>query len=137
MPQLNEVYQRLQDKKKERREITKSFQDELKHDTRYQELLEQMKTLKEEKKSIENRVHAASVADAQKLDTLKLDINADREMLADIALTMYVAGEEVRIVDRENTRYDPVWSVAFKKAGEIDAAEAARMRQAAGELAAA
>jgi hypothetical protein len=134
MPQLNEVYQRMQEKKKERREIAKSFQDELKHDTRYQEVVDQLAVLKEEKKSIENRVKAASALDAQKLDTLKLDIAGDREMLSDIALTMYASGEEVAIIDRDNNRYDPVWNVSFKKAGEVAAAEAARIRQAAGEL---
>jgi len=117
MQKLNDVYRRMQEKKRERKEIVKAFADALKHDANYQNILEKLKTLKEQKKSIENSVKAASMMDAQKLDTLKLDIDADAEMLSDIALTMYTKGEQVEIVDRD-TRYVPVFSVRFKKDSE-------------------
>jgi hypothetical protein len=46
MQDLKSVYDKLQMKKKERRELTKMFQDELKHDAAYQEILDQIKTLR-------------------------------------------------------------------------------------------
>ena len=117
MQNLNDVYIRMQGKKRERKEIAKSFADALKHDAHYQDVLEKLRLLKEEKKSIENAAKAASMLDAQKLDTLKLEIDSDGEMLSDIALTMYTKGEQVEVVDRD-TRYVPVFSVRFKKDSE-------------------
>ena len=118
MPQLEEVYQRMQDKKKEKRDIVKGLQDALQHDTRYQEIAEELKKLREEKKSIENRLYAESAADAQKIDLLDLDIKSDMEMLTDLALNKYVAGETVEVVDRHNTKYVPEFGVKFKKVPE-------------------
>lgn len=118
MPQLEEVYQRMLDKKKEKRDIAKGLQDALKHDTRYQKLIEETKKLREEKKSIENRTYAESAADAQKIDLLDLEIKSDAEMLTDLALNKYVAGETVEVTDRYNVKYVPEFSVTFKKVPE-------------------
>lgn len=118
MPQLEEVYQRMLDKKKEKRDIAKGLQDALKHDTRYHELAEELKKLREEKKSIETRMYAESAADAQKIDLLDLEIKSDAEMLTDLALNKYVAGETVEVTDRYNTKYVPEFSVTFKKVPE-------------------
>lgn len=115
MPSLEEVYNRLRDKKREKGEIQKAFKDELANNPRYTQVAEQLKTLKEEKKSIENQAWASASADAQKLDLLALDIESDKEMLSDMALNMYTKGQTVEIVDEFNTRWVPKFSVAFKK----------------------
>ena len=116
MLSLKEVHRRLEEKKKETSEIKKMFKDSLAHDARYQELLEELKKLKEEKKSIENNAWAQSSHDADRLDLLKLDIKSDREVLSDIALNMYVAGQKVEIVDDvAQTRWIPQFSVRFTK----------------------
>ncbi|MFA6018059.1 MAG: hypothetical protein WCT28_03430 [Patescibacteria group bacterium] len=114
MPKLDEVHNRLQTKKKQRREIKQSFQDELRNSARYMEILEQMETLKAEKKSIENEIRAHDL-DTGKLEELKIDIQSDTVLLADIALNMYVQQMPVEIVDELNTRWAPVFSVRFKK----------------------
>ena len=54
MPKLEEVYKRLEENKKKRREINKMYKDDLNNNPRYQELVDEIKTLREEKKSIEN-----------------------------------------------------------------------------------
>lgn len=115
MPNLEEVYERMQDKKRETREIARSFKDELAQHPRYPQLMEEYEKLRAEKKSIENEVRNASSADATKLETLKLDIKSDKEMLSDIALNMYAEGKTVEIVDRNNARWVPQFSVNFKK----------------------
>lgn len=115
MPNLEEVYRRMQDKKRERREIDRAFKDELAQHPRYPQLIEELQKLREEKKSIEGQVYAAANADAVKLDVLKLDIKTDRQMLSDIALNLYADGKTVEIVDENNTRWVPSFSVAFKK----------------------
>ena len=96
MPNLEEVYSRLQKKKKERRELNTAYQDELKNHARYQEILAQMKALREEKKSIENEL-LAQAGTGQDLDLLKLDIKTDAELLSDLALTTYIENHNCRL----------------------------------------
>ncbi|MBI4458413.1 hypothetical protein HY633_05625 [Candidatus Uhrbacteria bacterium] len=113
MQSLNEVYSRIQEKKKERRDLTKSIKDALAGNARYQQITEELRKLKEEKKSIENQTMAGG--EAEKMDLLKLDIDSNREMLADIAVNLLVANEKVEIVDEHNNRLVPSFSVSFKK----------------------
>lgn len=114
MPKLQEVHNRLQTKKKQRREIKSAFQDALRNNARYMAILEQIEGLKAEKKSIENETRARDL-DAAKLDELKVDIQSDTILLADIALNMYVQQMPVEIVDELNARWVPVFGVRFKK----------------------
>ena len=119
MPSLEEVYSRLRVKTREKSDLQKAFKDELANNPRYQQVAEQLKTLKEERKSIENQAWASAAADAQKLDLLALDIKSDREMLSDIALNMYTKGQTVEIVDDQHVRWLPKFSVSFKKDDEL------------------
>lgn len=137
MPSLQEVHARIQEKKKEKREIAKSIKDALASNPRYGQLVDEIKRLKEEKKSIENQVMAAG--ENEKLDLIKLDIDSNRELLTDIALNMYVANESVEIVDDNNVRWVPEFSVAFKKDDDSEEGKQARAeeRQREPELAAA
>lgn len=110
---LHEIYARLKDKKARRRDMTKMFQDELAAHPRYQEILEEIAKLREEKKSIENEIRAQ--ADLAEYEGLKIDIKNDNELLADVALNLYVAQEPVEIVDEYNVRWVPIFGVRFKK----------------------
>ena len=114
MAKLEEVYQRLEANKKRKREIGKMLKDELEHNARYQEILEEMKALREEKKGIEQDVKA-STPDFGEIEDLKIDIASDQEVLADIALNMYIKEETVEIIDEYDQAWYPVFKVAFKK----------------------
>lgn len=114
MPQLDEIYKRIQENKNRQKEIRKMMKDELAHQARYQELLEEMKTLREEKKGIEQNVRAQS-ADFEELEDLKIEIQTDQELLADVALNMYMKEETVEIVDEYDQTWHPVFKVQFKK----------------------
>ncbi len=114
MPKLEEVHGRLQQKKKEKREIVRSFADELRNNARYMEILEKIEELKAEKKSIENEARARDL-DVGKLEDLKVDIQSDTMLLADIALNMYVQQLPVEILDDMNAKWVPVFKVSFKK----------------------
>ncbi|MBU1126207.1 MAG: hypothetical protein ABH826_01265 [Patescibacteria group bacterium] len=113
MPKLEEVYRRLQKSKKERREINKMVGDELKSNPRYQEILEEAKTLREEKKGIEQEVKSGS--DGDRLDDLKIDIETDQELLADLVVNMYAKNENVEIVDENDEKWYPQFRVTYKK----------------------
>lgn len=119
MPSLEEVYNRIKVKKRERTEISRMFKDELAQNERYQEIVEEVKKLREEKKSIENQAYAMAVKDAEKMDLLKLDIKSDQEMLSDIAINMYTEGKTVEVIDENNTRWVPTFNVKFTKDDSI------------------
>ncbi len=113
MAKLEEVYARLQKSKKERRDINKMIKDELVNSERHQEILEEMKVLREEKKGIEDEVKSGS--DGDRLDGLKIDIESDGELLSDIALNMYANQENIEILDEYDNKWHPQFKVAFKK----------------------
>lgn len=101
------------------------FKDELAQNERYQEIVEEMKKLREEKKSIENQSYAMAVKDAEKMDLLKLDIKSDQEMLSDMAMNLYTEGKTVEIIDENNTRWVPSFNVRFTKDDSIPEAKPA------------
>ncbi len=114
MQDLDKVYSRLQEKKAAKREISAAFKDELKQNAKYQEVVEKMNDLKQEKKSIENDLMSQS-QNQSKLDELTLDIKSDTEMLTDIAVNMFLANQTVEITDEQGSKWVPSFSVRFKK----------------------
>jgi len=122
MQDLKDVYLKIQGKKRERNELARAIRDELANRGDYKELVEELKRLREKKKSIENQVKADALADAQQLDTLRLEIAGASEVMSDIALTMYTEGQTVEIVDEDRgVRLTPVFSVKFQKEDLDDA----------------
>ncbi len=114
MQNLHDVHRRLEDLKKRRRELNRMFKDELAQNEDYQKIVEQMKTLREKKKSIETAAKVAAFREADELDRIREQVKDETQLLTDIALNKYVSGETVEIVEEE-TRYVPEFSVKFKK----------------------
>lgn len=114
MSQLDEIYQRIRENKKRQNEIRQVLKDELAHNARYQEILEEIKTLRDEKKGIEQNIRAGN-KDFQELEELKAEIQTDQELLSDVALNMYVKEETVEIKDEFDQTWFPVFKVSFKK----------------------
>jgi len=114
MQTLDEVYKRLETNKKKRKELNKMMKDELSSQQRYQEIQEEMTTLREEKKGIENEVRSTS-GNLSELDELKIEITTDMELLSDIALNMYTNEQTVEIVDEYDNKWYPQFKVTFKK----------------------
>lgn len=124
MQDLKEVYAKLQAKKKERRELVKMFSDQLKHDGAYKKIVEELKVLKEKKKSIEDTAKASAFADARQLDDLADEIKGSTELLTDVVVAKFLNRETVELTDEEQNRLVPVFSVKFRKEeGESMAAQ--------------
>lgn len=115
MVKLEEVYNRLVENKRRMREIRNMAKDELAHSDRYREIIDEQKRLREEKKSIEMEIQGGMMREMEELDELKSEIQADTELLADIALNMYVNNETVEIVDEYDVKWQPQFKVAFKR----------------------
>ena len=115
MSQLNEVFMRLQEQQKTRRELKKMYRDALSVNGNYQEVVQELDALKIKKKQIEAAVQADLKAEFDKLEGLKLNIAGDKQMLSDIALTQLTKGEPVKVVDENQVEYEPLFTVRFQK----------------------
>jgi hypothetical protein len=132
MQDLKTVYDSLRAKKKERRDLARSFQDSLRHNGEYQQLLDEIKRLREKKRSIEDQAKAEALSDVRQLDALKDEIKNVNELLSDITVAKFLNREQVEIVDEaENVRLVPVFSVRFKKEEGESHAKAAEAERAA------
>ncbi|MFH1047208.1 MAG: hypothetical protein V1738_02795 [Patescibacteria group bacterium] len=114
MQNLQEIHCRLEDLKKRRRELNKMFKDELAHNDEYQKIVDQIKTLREKKNSIENVAKVAAFREMDELERIKEQIKDETQLLTDLTLNKYVSGETVEIIAAE-TRFVPEFTVKFKK----------------------
>jgi ABC-type phosphate transport system auxiliary subunit len=112
MRDIKEIFSRIQQQKKEQREINRSIKDALSVHAEYHDIAEQIDRLKLKKRQIENSLRSEY---EQKIDLLKLNIKGDVQTMSDIALASLVKGESINLKDDENNEYEPVFSVRFKK----------------------
>lgn len=113
--QLPDVFKRIQDRKKEQRELKTIYRDSLAVNGEYQKILEELADLKIKKKKIELTIQADFKTEFDKLEGLKLNIAGDNILLSDLALSQLTSGETVRIIDENQVEYEPVFTVRFKK----------------------
>jgi hypothetical protein len=116
MAQLQEVFNRIQDSKKEQKELKMIYKDALDASTQYREIVEELKVLKEKKQKIESDVRSEYHNELSKLENIKLDIKTDYELLSDLALNQLMKGETVKVADEYETEYEPIFTVKFRKA---------------------
>ena len=112
---LPEVFKRMQDKKKEQRELKALYRDALSVNGEYQKILEELADLKIKKKKAEASVQADFKEEFNKLEGLKLNIAGDNQLLSDLALTQLTSGETVKIIDENQVEYEPIFTVRFRK----------------------
>jgi hypothetical protein len=117
MERIQEVFNKIEEIKKEQREIKKSYRDALSNSQEYQDVVEKLNTLKDRKKQIEEGIKDDFNSEFTRLEDLKIDLEAEKEMLSDIALNKLVKGEKLEIKDKYDNQYEPIFSVKFKKLG--------------------
>ncbi|MEK7150706.1 MAG: hypothetical protein AAB783_00700 [Patescibacteria group bacterium] len=115
MKNIQEVFDRIQEVRREQRELRGSYKDALENSTQYREIIEEYKKIREKKLRVEHDIQRASAAEFARLETIKNSLKTDNEMLSDIALTHLMKGESVGITDEHNNQYEPVFAVKFKK----------------------
>ncbi len=116
MANLQEIYNRIAENKKKQKEIRTAYKEALAGSAEYQELMEKKKTLSVKIKQIEASYKQEFNSELTKIDDLKIDLASDLELLNDAALTQLMKGETVEITDEYDNKYEPVFSVKFKKA---------------------
>ena len=115
MKSLQKVFDDLQESKQELKELNSAYKDALNNSSEHEKLKEQIKDLRDEKKSIEYTIQAQMGSGYERIEELKLHIKEMKEMLSDIALNQYTKGEVVVVQDRYDNEYEPLVSIRFKK----------------------
>src|SRR6476660_1236795 len=106
MNDLQEVLNRIRETQNKAKEIRRMYKDSLIAHQEYQQVVEKLDNLKLRKKQIETEIKEDQMADFQKLDSYKMHIVNDTEMLSDLALNKLVSGETVEVVDEAGDRYE-------------------------------
>ena len=116
MADLKEVFSRIKETKQKQKEIRGMYKDALSQSMEYQKLLEDLDKLKIRKKEIEIGVKDEMQGDIEKLDAYRMHIKTDQEMMTDLAINQLMSGENVELVDENDQKYEPIFTVRFKKA---------------------
>lgn len=116
MQNIQEVFNKIRDMKKEQKDLRDMYKDALIQADEYEEIVEQIKVLREKKQGIEARIQVQLGRAYEKLEDLKHEVETEKEMMNDIALSTLMKGETVIVKDEWDNEYEPNWKVGFKKA---------------------
>lgn len=117
MANLQEIFNRIQETKREQKEIKSAYRDALANSVTYKEAIDKYKSLKEEKKKIEEQTKLEFKSELDRLDAIKQSLETDKILMSDLALNELTSGRTVEITDEYSNKYEPVFSVRFKKVG--------------------
>ncbi len=116
MQDLQGVFNRIRETKQKQKELRKMYKDALGSSAEYKDLLEKLENLKIKKKQIETELKEDTMNDFKQMDAYRMHVKTDMELLSDLAINKLMAGETVEIKDMDDNRYEPQFSVRFKKA---------------------
>ncbi|HAT03167.1 MAG TPA: hypothetical protein DCS29_00105 [Candidatus Magasanikbacteria bacterium] len=117
MQDIQSLFSRIQDAKRQQKEIRKSYKSAVEGVLEYQEIQEKMKSFRERKKRIEQTIKEQFSSELIKLEDLKIDIESDVQVLTDVAIAKITKGESIEVTDEHQNEYEPIFSVKFKKIG--------------------
>ena len=116
MKDIQSVFNEQQEVKKDMKDIRKEYRDAMAQDEEYQILKEKAEKLRDEKKQMETLIQNAMGKRWLDLEDLKDKDKSLKEMASDIAMTTLMDGKTVEVRDEYDSLYEPVYTVAFKKA---------------------
>ena len=115
MQDLQEVFNRLRENKEKLKDLRSMCKGVHDSSQQFQEVNDELKTLREKRKSIKSALDAQCEQELIQMDDLKIDIESDEQLLSDIAITQYAKGENIELTDQYDNTYEPVFQVKFKK----------------------
>jgi len=115
MANVQEIFTKIKEKQKEQKTIKQIYRDVLANSLEYQNILEELQSLKNKKKKLEETLRNDLKTEMDQLYSIKIDIESEKEILNQATLTKLLKGEPLEIVDEYNNKYEPVFSVRFKK----------------------
>lgn len=117
MQDLNEVFKKINEEKKERKRLQDMYKDLLANSKPYQDAVDALADAKAKKQQIEASIRAEMPTEMDEVDRIKESLDAHKQLMTDLAMSKLMKGETVEITDEQDTKYEPVFSVRFKKAG--------------------
>ncbi|MDZ7612025.1 MAG: hypothetical protein U5L10_04640 [Candidatus Moranbacteria bacterium] len=115
MQKVQDIFDQLEEIKKQQKEIKEEYRDALSNDDEYDGIKEQVKELNDKKKQIETKIQNQMGQRFQQLEELKDKQKELKQMLSDVAMNNLMNGETIEVKDEANTIYEPQFSVTFKK----------------------
>lgn len=115
MQNLQEVFDKIQEHKKVRKEIGREYRDALTQSSGYEDVKEEIKKLRDKKNALESAVQAEMGSRYEELEVAKKEIETLDQMLTDIAMTSLMKGESISLKDKNNAEYEPSYKITFKK----------------------
>jgi len=117
--QLQLVFSKTDEKRNDLAILKHQLRDEINGLAAYQEIINEEAAVKLKKKQIVLSVKQGNREMIDKMDSLKLDIDSNKQMLSDVALADYIAGKDIRVTDRNGFIMEPVFVVKYKKTGDV------------------
>jgi hypothetical protein len=115
MPNTQDIFNRIEEARKEQREIRSVYRDMLAASEEYEQVADELKTLKTRKKQIEVGLQNQMSSKWQQFELLQRGIVQDRQLLADAALKDLLGGQPVRVTGLRDEEYEPLFAVRFIK----------------------
>lgn len=115
MAKIQEVFDKIQSIKEKQKEIKAVYRDALANSAAYQHTLDEYNSAKEKKKQTEESIKSDFSKEFEKLEELKHDLETENILLSDIALNHITKGETIEIKDSYDNKYEPLFSVKFRK----------------------
>lgn len=115
MTNIQEIFTRINETKKKQKDIRSAYKEALDTSLEYKEINDKLKTFREKKKQIEGAIKQQFSSEITKLEDYAIDLASDHELLSDAALTKLMKGETVEVQDEYENKYEPLFSVKFKK----------------------
>ena len=116
MADIQEVFNRMRETKKEIAAIRKNYKELLYSTEDYEEAKQKLDGHKLHKNQIETRVKEQMGKEFGDMERLKAELESDAVLLSDMAISQYLKGEKISVTDEMSTEYEPVFNVKFKKA---------------------
>lgn len=115
MANLQDVFARMQENKQKQKEIKNVYKDALSNNQSYVRIKNEIKDLRDQKKTIEHSVQSEMGKDYSKLEDLKYDLQTDQELINDLALNKLAKKEPIAITDIHDNEYEPIFNIKFKR----------------------
>ena len=117
MKDIQEVFDQIQELKHTKKEIGRDYRDILAQDEDYQELKEELTTVRDKKKAREQSAQAGMGRRWEEFERATAEIAELDQMLTDIAMTNLMDGKSINLKDKYDTEYEPSYKITFKKIG--------------------
>jgi predicted nuclease with TOPRIM domain len=115
MTNAQEIFDKIKEKQKEQKVLRQIYRDVIANSQEYQNILEELDTIKNKKKKIEETLKSQLREEMDKLYAIKVDIESDKEILNQATLSKILKGEMVEIIDEYQNKYEPIFNVRFRK----------------------